>query len=179
MKLLIENWRKYLNEAQIDFDPSDADNIEQHLKLGKEHVIKYMNFLGQKATDSGDQKDIKKATVYWYSFSDDFPEIRDIWAKYMIAAANKKKENVENILAQDEENRRQLFAISDVLMKKFNLNLQKAVAANIKDNDKEAKEYMERAVRFQKLNQELGVAHKNKNWDFIKDLYNNFVRANK
>jgi len=172
MKLLMENWRQYLEEVQIDFDPMNVSSIEQHLKLGKDHIIKYTHFLGKKAADSGEEKDIRKATFYWYTFSDKFPEIRDIFAKYIIEANKKQKQN-ENML----------LAVFDSIKDKFNFNLQKSYEterySNSKDNNRESKEYMKRAIRFQNLHKELEIAYKKKNWDFIKDLYNSLVKENK
>ena len=78
MKLLLENWHRYLNEAD---EPSTT-----------EMIVKKMKELGEKAVASADEEDIRKMTVFWHLNSEEHPEIRDIWAKYMTTASKKLKD---------------------------------------------------------------------------------------
>jgi len=190
MKLIIENWNNFLQE-QISWEPTNSDNIAQHIKLGKQHIIKYTHYLGKKALQSGKDEDVRLLTLYWNTFSDEHPEIRDIWASYygkfkqqdlknhkqkyekeLKASAEKlKSSNKKGELVQKAVNQ-SIFLIK-VLSEKEHENMMQALKL-VNSDPAKAKEFEKRYNNFRNISKKLNQAVQQQNFDFIDELYKNF-----
>lgn len=187
MKLIIENWNNFLQE-QIDWEPTNSENIAQHIKLGKEHIIKYTHYLGKKALQSGKDEDAKLLTTYWNSFNDKHPEIRDIFAKYMKEFYKSKKQQdykntmsdyAKKLKASDEKQEsivkafKQSMFVTKIVSQKVHENRMKALQTAATDPAK-SKEFQKRASNFDKIIKILNNAVQSSDFQTIEELYKNF-----
>ena len=183
MKLIIENWNNFLQE-QISWEPTDSENIAQHIKLGKEHIIKYTHYLGKKALQSGKDEDVRLLTLYWTTFSDEHPEIRDIWASYYKKFKqqdfkNDKQEFEKKLKASDEKGAaiqkaiNQSIFVMKFLSEKEHENMMQALKL-VNSDPAKAKEFEKRYNNFRNISKKLNQAVQQQNFDFIDELYKNF-----
>jgi|15BtaG_2_1085339.scaffolds.fasta_scaffold40406_2 hypothetical protein len=194
MKLLLENWREFINE-ELEWKPKDSENISQHMELGKEHIIKYIKTLGEKAIASGEQIDNEMLTFYWASFSDEHPEIRDIFAKYSSLFNKNKKESDKKDFekdfkaAQDEleynldskdQERNSLQKVMQHGLEVMNVISQKqhefalAMIQNFYDDPAASKAANVKFNNFRNIEKKLDLAIQNGDVEFIDNLYKTF-----